>query len=95
MILLTGLVTQFHFADNCLTTSIEGTYHSAPPLANITIAGVEAMPKGLSMQIAGRECDVDQLAVKHDEGGVLRITGVEQFTQQGAWEGEMEMKMWY
>ena len=51
------------------------------------------MPKHMSMKIHGQECETGRVGMKHEQG-VLRMTGFEQFTGYGAWEGDMEMKMW-
>ena len=51
------------------------------------------MPKHMSMNIHGQECETGRVGMKHEQG-VLRMTGFEQFTGHGAWEGDMEMKMW-
>ncbi|KAI7460361.1 putative alpha-glucosidase AgdA [Hortaea werneckii] len=86
-------MVEFTYKDGCLYASVNGSYHVAPPLANVTIAGMHEMPKHMSMNIHGQECETGRVGMKHEQG-VLRMTGFEQFTGHGAWEGHMEMKMW-
>ncbi|KAK3678865.1 hypothetical protein LTR78_001318 [Recurvomyces mirabilis] len=89
----TKIVT-FSYSDSCLKTSINGTYHSTPPLANITIAGVGKAPCGLSLTIAGQECEVGAVVLSH-LNETVSITGLEAFTGEGAWQGEMELILQY
>lgn len=85
-------VVEFTYAEDCLTTKINGTYHATAPLGNVTIAGVKGPMTGLSLTIGGQPCEVGQISVV-PEGDVLRFRGLEQFTPNGAWQGEMEMKL--
>ncbi|KAK3620593.1 hypothetical protein LTR56_023306 [Elasticomyces elasticus] len=92
---------QFSYTNNCLSSTIEGSYTAAPPLANgegsqalVTIAGAEGLPKGMSLTIAGQPCEVGEVALEYDSG-VLRVSGLEELTPSGAWEGEMKMKLIY
>jgi len=70
---------------------MNGTYHAAAPLANVTIAGANCLPKNLDLTIAGQACETGAVAMDYADG-VLHITGLEHFTQNGAWEGGMTMK---
>lgn len=85
---------QFSYADSILTTSIQGSYHAAPPLANITVAGVEQAPTGLSLTFGGEVCEVGDIVYEYEDG-VVRLIGLEEFTPDGAWEGELYMKLSY
>ncbi|KAF2168529.1 glycoside hydrolase family 31 protein [Zasmidium cellare ATCC 36951] len=85
-------LVQFKYADGVLSTHINGTYKSSPPLANVTLAGVPGHLTGLSLTISGQPCEVGEVAVDPGDG-VLRISGLEEFTPEGAWEGEMVMKL--
>lgn len=87
-------VFQFSYADSTLTTSMQGSYHAAPPLANITIAGVENAPTGLSLTFGGQPCEVGDVVFNYEDG-VVRLTGMEEFTPEGAWEGELYLKLSY
>ncbi|TKA83915.1 hypothetical protein B0A55_00179 [Friedmanniomyces simplex] len=87
-------LVQFSYTDNCLSTTINGTYHAAPPLANVTIAGATSLPKSLSLTIAGQPCEVSDVVLDYS-AGVLYVRGIEQFTPSGAWEGEMKMEFSY
>lgn len=86
--------SQFTYANDCLSTSISGTYHAAPPLANVTVAGAPSLPMGMNLTIAGQPCEVDQIALDY-AAGVLYVSGVDKFMPSGAWEGVMEMKFSY
>lgn len=85
---------QFSYMDNCLSTTINGTYHAASPLANVTIVGAPCLPTGMNLTIAGQPCEVSRVVLNYD-AGVLYVTGIEQFTPAGAWEGEMKMEFAY
>ncbi|KAK5729270.1 hypothetical protein LTR15_002412 [Elasticomyces elasticus] len=87
-------LVQFSYTNNCLSSTIEGSYTAAPPLANVTIAGAEGLPKGMSLTIAGQPCEVGEVALEYDSG-VLRVSGLGELTPSGAWEGEMKMKLIY
>ncbi|KAK0880551.1 hypothetical protein LTR87_005673 [Friedmanniomyces endolithicus] len=87
-------LVQFSYTNNCLSTTINGTYHAAPPLANVTVAGAPSLPKGMSLTIAGQPCEVSKVALDYS-GGVLYVSGIEPSTPGGAWEGEMRMEFSY
>ncbi|KAK3638754.1 hypothetical protein LTR56_012861 [Elasticomyces elasticus] len=87
-------LVQFSYTNNCLSSSIKGSYAAAPPLANVTIAGAIGLPKGMSLTIAGQPCEVGNVALEYD-CGVLRVIGLEEFTPNGAWEGEMRLELSY
>ncbi|KAK4985984.1 hypothetical protein LTR66_008016 [Elasticomyces elasticus] len=79
------------YASDTLTTSLSGSYHSAAPLANITIAGVPSLPSGIDLSIAGQPCEAAAVTLVHG-AGVLYLSGLEEFTPGGAWEGEMVLR---
>ncbi|KAK3068578.1 hypothetical protein LTR53_013741 [Teratosphaeriaceae sp. CCFEE 6253] len=85
---------QFSYTANCLSTTINGTYTAEPPLANVTIAGAPCLPKSMSLTIAGQPCEVNDIVLDYS-AGVLYVSGIEQFTPAGAWEGEMKMEFSY
>ncbi|KAK5136357.1 hypothetical protein LTR08_003483 [Meristemomyces frigidus] len=87
-------LVQFNYTNNTLSTTITGTYHAAPPLANVTVAGAPCIPTDMSLTIGGQPCEVGAVALSYDDG-VLYVSGIEQFTPGGAWEGAMEMKFTY
>lgn len=75
---------QFPDANDTLTTSIERTYHASPPLADITIVGIESAPTGLSLTFGGRNVRlVMSCTVTRTACCALRI-----FAPDGAWEVE-------
>lgn len=84
-------MVQFKFADGVLSSHINGTYTSAASLGNVTIAGLKGDLTGLDLTIGGQPCEVGQVVV--DPTSALKITGLEEFTPAGAWEGEMRMKI--
>lgn len=81
---------QFTYKNGCLRSSISGTYAEVGALANITIAGLKEEPQGYWMGYGGRECPKDQLSMEYS-GGVMKITGMEGTTSNGAFEHELEM----
>ena len=85
---------QFNYVDNCLSTTIEGSYHAEPPLANITIAGVDTRPSSISLKIGGQPCEVGTVVLDYAED-VVYLSGFDEFTPNGAWEGELEMTLTY
>lgn len=86
----TKLVT-FKYAQDTLTTSINGTYAAAPALGNVTIAGASCLPSKMAMSFGGEAAETSGVAMAFEEG-VLRVTGLESVTWMGAWEAELEMK---
>ncbi|KAK5144273.1 hypothetical protein LTR04_001631, partial [Oleoguttula sp. CCFEE 6159] len=82
---------QLSYANNKLTASVTGSYHSAPALANVTIAGVSALPAGMTLTVGGQPCETGVIQLVQG-GGVLYVTGLETFTTAGAWEGNIEMQ---
>lgn len=60
----------------------------------MTIAGVASLPTGMDLTFAGQPCETRTVALKHG-AGVLYVSGLDEFTPDGAWEGEMEMKLYF
>ncbi|KAI9696289.1 MAG: hypothetical protein M1820_008212 [Bogoriella megaspora] len=87
-------IVKFNYTNDTLTASIEGSYHATAPLANITIAGVSSLPNDLSLTVANQPCETRTLSLVYG-GDVLYVTGIEAFTNGGAWEGELELKLKY
>ncbi|WPG98450.1 Hypothetical protein R9X50_00124000 [Acrodontium crateriforme] len=85
-------LVKFEYSNSILKTSIQGSYHAAPPLSKVTIAGASCLPKSLSLTISGQPFEAAEIDVVYS-GGVVTITGLEKFTPNGAWEGEAEMKL--
>ncbi|GAB7358215.1 hypothetical protein MBLNU230_g0367t1 [Neophaeotheca triangularis] len=90
----TTKMVEFTYAADTLSTAINGNHKASAPLANVTIAGAPCLPKHASLTIAGEPCAVSELSLSYAEG-VLYVTGLEAFTGDGAFEGEMEMKFEY
>jgi alpha-glucosidase len=84
--------TQFSYHANILTARVNGSYHSTAPLANITIAGLASTPQSVHLTVGSRKCSAENLSMQCDDNGVLRITGLERYTADGAWEGDVELK---
>jgi len=59
-------------------------------LANITVAGVNSLPSGTSLTIAGQPCEVGDVVLNYSEG-VLYVSGLESLTSDGAWEGDLRL----
>ena len=69
-----------------------GTYKATPPLANVTIAGVAGLPKDVEVAVAGEPCETRTLELEFG-AGVLYIKGIEKFTEGGAWESKIGLKL--
>jgi len=82
---------EFSYRNDTLSISVTGTYHSAPPLANVTIAGAKTLPSGISMGINGRSCETGTIELTYNTG-VLFLTGLEELTQAGAWESNLSLQ---
>ncbi|KAJ4292426.1 hypothetical protein N0V90_009088 [Kalmusia sp. IMI 367209] len=89
----TRLVT-FTFANNSLSYTSEGSYHASQPLANITITGLQAQPKGVSLTYGNHERDTSQIATSFEDG-VLKITGTGNFTADGAFQEDLKLNLKY
>ena len=87
-------MNQFNYANDCLTTSINGTYHAAPPLANVTIAGAKGLPSDMALTMRGQPCEFGAVGLSYSDG-TLVVSGLEAFTPDGAWEGEMYLELKY
>lgn len=81
---------QFDYSRGRLTTKITGNYHAAAPLANVTIAGVSRKPQRVSFQM--RRHQVSNVKSQY-VNETLYVTGLEQYTQGGAWENEFSLQM--
>ena len=92
--MLTDLHYQFAYTSDCLTTIINGTYSTAPPLSSVTIAGAKGLPSGMSLSIADQPCEVGAVALTYENGTIV-ISGLETFTPDGAWEGPMSLELKY
>lgn len=84
-------LVQFSYSAGTLKTSVNGTYSAAPPLSNVTIAGVTSLPKGMNLNVGGQPCEIGTVQLVHG-ANVLYASRFETFTSAGAWEGEMEMQ---
>ncbi|EME46003.1 glycoside hydrolase family 31 protein [Dothistroma septosporum NZE10] len=85
-------LVNFRYANHTLTSHLEGKYCSSAPLGNVTIAGVAGHLTGISLTIGGQPCEVGRVVVEPGES-VLRFSGLEEFSRNGAWEGQMTMKL--
>lgn len=70
---------QFVYANNVLTASVSGNYVTTQPLANVTIAGLPSRPTGCNFGQAQGNVHLNYA------DGVLRISGLEGYTTDGAW----------
>nr|OQO24766.1 hypothetical protein B0A51_07791 [Rachicladosporium sp. CCFEE 5018] len=83
-------VVTFNFANNVLSTQIEGSYHASAPLANVTVAGISQKPQYVSLFIGKQQCEAQKLIVEYKDNTVY-VTGLEQFTQGGAFEQALNL----
>ncbi|GAB7353090.1 hypothetical protein MBLNU459_g3633t1 [Dothideomycetes sp. NU459] len=83
-------LVQFSYSDNTLTTTVTGSYHAPAPLGHVTIAGVKSLPSDMTLHVGGQPCETGTVALVHG-ADVLYVRGLDTFTGNGAWEGEMQM----
>nr|POE88083.1 alpha-glucosidase [Quercus suber] len=62
-------LVQFSYGNGILAAKSEGSYHAAPPLSNITIAGLEAAPKHVALKVGGKACGAAPWGQKWGHGG--------------------------
>ena len=75
-----------------MSSCVNGTYGEIGPLANITIAGMKKGPNGCSMNYGGQADHGSDLNMNY-RNGVVYITGMEEFTTNGAFEKAMALKL--
>jgi hypothetical protein len=80
------------YANNTLSTSINGTYQDINPLANITVAGLNAQPNIVSISLGGKQLLTSSISQSYSNG-TLFITGVSNITGAGLWSGDLEMSL--
>ncbi|CAN9381530.1 unnamed protein product [Alternaria alternata] len=83
-------LVQFSYSNNCLSFTSDGSFHSAPVLGNITIAGLHEQPQQASLKAGGKNCDSSELTTSF-ESGVLKISGLDKYTASGAFEQDFEL----
>jgi hypothetical protein len=91
---LTLLSSQFTFAKDRMTTHINGTYSTSSPLTNITIAGIKNRPHRIRLRVGGAKCDGSKIAWTH-ANNTLRVTGLDNFFNSGAFESAMDLRLVY
>lgn len=85
-------IVQYTYSDGCLRSSIEGSYQESAALANITIVGLKSEPSIYCVGYASSQCQDAQLDTQFSNG-VLRISGMEQSTQGGAFAEVLELRL--
>ncbi|KAM0720338.1 hypothetical protein Q7P37_004474 [Cladosporium fusiforme] len=80
----------FSFSNNTLTITVDGDYSSTAPLSNVTVAGFPTAPTSVCLSVGSQDCNADALSLTSENGSV-RVTGLEQFTKDGAWKGDLKM----
>jgi alpha-glucosidase len=68
-----------------LVAETNGTYHVDAPLTNITIAGLRKEPRGVEFRLEQEAPEGTAPLVKY-ANGTAYITGLEQYTREGAFE---------
>ena len=81
---------QFSYSNGHLSSTVNGTYSAVPPLANITIAGVQAKPSNISFNYGGWPCETGAIGIEHNNGTVY-LNGFEQHTPNGAWASPVSL----
>lgn len=80
---------KFSYSNKCLSFTSKGSFHSAPALANIKIAGLHEQPQHASLKIGGK--DSNSALTTSFDGGVLQISGLDKYTVSGAFEQDFEL----
>lgn len=75
------------YEESKLYANATGEYEDGNALANVTIAGFSVRPEILDIGADGDTIDKSGVKVDYDKG-VLRVTGLEKFTSDGAWKGK-------
>ncbi|KAF5681244.1 putative alpha-glucosidase precursor (maltase) [Fusarium heterosporum] len=78
-------IVSYTFNRGVLQAEINGTYHSDPPLANITIAGLHQKPKGVEIRYDNEPLSDSSLMMEYINSTAY-ITGLERYTNSGAFE---------
>ncbi|KAF2153566.1 glycoside hydrolase family 31 protein [Myriangium duriaei CBS 260.36] len=82
----------FSFANNTLTTHIQGNYNDHLPLANVTIAGVGCQYNSVSVHLGGQSCDTSSAKLR-TSGSTVHVTGLEKATAGGVWTGALTLSL--
>lgn len=69
-----------------------GTYHASSPLTNITIAGLGKEPKGVEFRHDQESLKGASPLVRY-VNGTAYITGLEQYTRDGAFEHGFQLSL--
>ena len=81
-------MVEFSYIQKHLTVRARGSYYAAAALADITILGLEEKPFYVKLDI-GRNT-VSNFKTKYSNG-VLSIGGLDQYTERGAWESNLDL----
>lgn len=81
----------FSFADNTLTSTVNGTYEDSLPLANITIAGIGYRPSSVDVSLGGVAQNANDVKLTYIDCGALLITGLNKATAGGVWKKDLKI----
>ena len=84
------LCLQFTYRNGRLSTRSWGSYVASPPLANITILGIEEQPIYIHLEVGSHYHSGLTTEYANE---VLKISGLEEYTQAGAWGSELNLEL--
>jgi len=82
------LYVEFSATAGSLYATATGTYNASQPLANVTVLGVSAAPKNLTLNGAS----VSSGWTFNSSSGTLAVTGLSSSTSEGAWANDWTLK---
>lgn len=85
-------LVHLNYNHGVLSSSINETDKSVPPLANTTLLGIYDHLKKMSLAIGAQPCEMSEV-VDEPGDGLLQFGELEDFTPNRAEEGEMEMRV--
>lgn len=80
------------FANNTFTAHVSGSYQDSNPLANVTIAGLQAQPKSISVTSGGRPYQSGHVHFQYSDS-TLFITGLQGATAGGVWSADLSIQL--
>jgi len=84
------------FANNTLTTKVEGKFHDHLSLANLTVAGITSRPSSVSIVINGKDQPSNAqftYVPSCNSSSVLYITGLDTTASPGIWSGDASIRL--
>ncbi|KAI1635011.1 glycoside hydrolase family 31 protein [Biscogniauxia mediterranea] len=87
-------IVSFTYSNGTLQATASGTYHASAPLANITIAGLQAQPQGVQFRYSNSKTLFNSTSPNLEySNGTAYITGLAQYTPHGAFEHSFQLTL--